>query len=162
MYAPTTRKPKHERITTMIKLNAGVSRKVGEPNYGSRGASVNVELELESSVVNDTEALYEKIRRLFALAKKSVDEELGISAPAPSNGGGPANVPSNTETREATDKQKHAIAAICGENGFDGDKEAMGLFDRPVSQLTLPEASQLIDHLKKLRDQIGAQHENHA
>ena len=63
----------------MIKLNAGVSRKVGEPNYGSRGASVNVELELESSVVNDTEALYEKIRRLFALAKRSVYEELGIS-----------------------------------------------------------------------------------
>ena len=32
----------------MIKLNAGFSRKVGEPNYGSRGASVNVELELEN------------------------------------------------------------------------------------------------------------------
>ncbi len=25
----------------MIKLNAGFSRKVGEPNYGSRGATVN-------------------------------------------------------------------------------------------------------------------------
>ncbi len=34
----------------MIKLNAGFSRKVGEPNYGSRGASVNVELELESDI----------------------------------------------------------------------------------------------------------------
>jgi hypothetical protein len=156
------KKPKHERTTTMLKLNAGVSRKVGEPNYGSRGASVNVELELESSVVNDTEALYEKIRRLFALAKHSVDEELGISTSVPSNGGGNANVPSNPETRAATEKQKHAIAAICGENEFDGDQEAMALFDRPVSQLTLPEASQLIDHLKKLRDQTGAQHENHS
>ena len=144
----------------MIKLNAGVSRKIGEPNYGSRGASVNVELELESSVVNDTDALYEKIRRLFALAKKSVDEELGISTSVPSNGGGPGNVSSNTETRAATEKQKHAIAAICGENGFDGDQEAMALFDRSVIQLTLPEASQLIDHLKKMRDQIGAQYEH--
>ena len=140
----------------MIKLNAGVSRKVGEPNFGSRGASVNVELELESSVVNDTEALYEKIRRLFALAKHSVDEELGISTSAPGNGP-TSNAPANTETRLATDKQKHAIAAICGENGFDGDQEAMGLFGRPVSRLTLPEASQLIGRLKELRNAAGVQ-----
>ena len=33
----------------MIKLNAGFSRKVGEANYSSRGASVNVDLELESA-----------------------------------------------------------------------------------------------------------------
>jgi len=144
----------------MIKLNAGVSRKIGEPNYGSRGASVNVELELESSVVNDTEALYEKIRRLFALAKKSVDDELGISTSLPGNGGGPANVPSNAETRAATEKQKHAIAAICGENGFDGDQEAIGLFGRSVDQLRLPEASQLIDRLKELRNSTGAQYEH--
>ena len=31
----------------MIKLNCGFSRKVGEANYGSRGASVNLELEIE-------------------------------------------------------------------------------------------------------------------
>lgn len=136
----------------MIKLNAGVSRKVGEPNYGSRGASVNVELELESAVVNDTDALHEKIRRLFALAKKSVDEELGVSTSAPSNGGGSNNAPPNGEARLATDKQKYAIAAICNENGVDEDHEAMGLFGRPVSQLTLPEASQLIDRLKDLRN----------
>ena len=143
----------------MIKLNAGVSRKVGEPNYGSRGASVNVELELESAVVNDPEALYEKIRRLFALAKHSVDEELGISTSAPSNDR-TSSAPPDGETRPATDKQKYAIGAICGENGFDEDQEAMGLFGRPVSELTLPEASQLIDHLKELRNSKGAQHEH--
>ena len=143
----------------MIKLNAGVSRKVGEPNYGSRGASVNVELELESSVVNDTEALYEKIRRLFALAKKSVDEELGISASVTSNGGAPGRTAPNGETRPATEKQKHAIAAICSENGIDGDQESMALFSRPVAGLTLPQASQLIDRLKGLRNASGAQHE---
>jgi hypothetical protein len=150
------RKPKHERTTTMIKLNAGVSRKVGEPNYGSRGASVNVELELESAVINDTDALHEKIRRLFALAKHSVDEELGISTSVPSNGP-TSSTGSNGEARPATEKQKHAIAAICGENGFDGDQEAMGLFGRPVSQLTSPEASQFIDRLKELRNAKGAQ-----
>ena len=49
----------------MLKLNAGFSRKVGEANYGSRGASVNVELEVESNLVNDPEALTGRIRKLF-------------------------------------------------------------------------------------------------
>ena len=142
----------------MIKLNAGVSRKVGEPNYGSRGASVNVELELESTVVNDTAALHKKIRGLFSLAKQSVDEELGLST-AVTNGKGP-NAPPKNHVRTVTDNQKRAIAAICGENGFDGDQEAIDLFDRPVIQLTLTEASRLIDRLKELQHATGAQHEH--
>jgi len=60
----------------MIKLNAGFSRKVGEANFGSRGASVNLELELESSAVSDADKMLERIRSLFALAKRAVDEEL--------------------------------------------------------------------------------------
>ena len=67
----------------MLKLNAGFSRKVGEPNYGSRGASVNVELELESNLIGDPDALSARIKSLFDLARRSVDEELnGSQAPA--------------------------------------------------------------------------------
>jgi len=76
----------------MLKLNAGFSRKIGEPNYGSRGASVNVELEVESSLINDPEALTGRIRKLFDLARRSVDEELGnthsgTGQPRPSDDG---------------------------------------------------------------------------
>ena len=60
----------------MLRLNAGFSRKVGEANYSSRGASVNVDLELESALIQEPEKLHEKIRVLFAIAKKAVDEEL--------------------------------------------------------------------------------------
>jgi hypothetical protein len=77
-----------EGYPAMIKLNCGVSRKVGEPNYGSRGASVNVELELDSATVQDPKLLHEKIRKIFALAKTSVDEELGVT---PATGTPPAS-----------------------------------------------------------------------
>ena len=53
----------------MLKLNVGFNRKTGEANYGSRGAAVNLELELESSLVGDPDRLKERIRQLFAMAK---------------------------------------------------------------------------------------------
>jgi hypothetical protein len=35
-----------------LKLNVGLARKLGEANYGSRGASINLELEVDSSLVS--------------------------------------------------------------------------------------------------------------
>ena len=60
----------------MLKLNAGISRKVGEEHFGSRGASVNLELEVESGLVNDPDGLMDRIRRLFSLARDAVDQEV--------------------------------------------------------------------------------------
>jgi hypothetical protein len=59
-----------------LKLNVGLSRKVGEANYGSRGASVNVEMELDSSVVAEPGKLQERIRQFFGVVRASLAEEL--------------------------------------------------------------------------------------
>jgi len=59
-----------------LKLNCGVCRKIGEADYGSRGASVNIELEVEADLVNSPQRLHDRIRQLFRLAKASVEEEL--------------------------------------------------------------------------------------
>ena len=59
-----------------LRLNIGLSKKVGLPDYGSLGASANLELELDSGAVSDPDRLRQQVRYLFGLAKASVEEEL--------------------------------------------------------------------------------------
>lgn len=70
-----------------VKLNIGLSRKVGEANFGSRGASINLEVELDIGTLNDADQLRERVRDLYELARQSVDDELHRAAddrnPAP-------------------------------------------------------------------------------
>jgi len=144
----------------MIKLNAGVSRKVGEPNYGSRGATVNVELELESSAAQDTHLLHDRIRKLFAIAREAVAEELGLSmqtgapsqtAPPPASQSAVAHG-NRPPDRQASEAQIRAINAICNRRGLDPHAESHHRLGRSIQDLTLPEASTLIDQLKQPQD----------
>jgi hypothetical protein len=131
----------------MLKLNAGISRKVGEPDYGSRGASVHLELEVESNLVNDSEGLTDRIRKLFALARQAVDQELNGSKPTPSgsarnNGNGAAR------ERAATASQLRAIRTIADRLQLDAERVATDAYGVALANLSLKRASQLIDDLK--------------
>jgi hypothetical protein len=143
------------RIFHMLKINIGLSKKVGEPNYGSRGASVNLELEVEAGLAGQPEELQDRIRRLFRLAKSSVDEELngnggaggGQTGHGESNGNGHGHHQRNR--RPATASQARAIRAIAGRQRIDlqqllGDRFGVS---RP-EDLSISDASQLIDDLK--------------
>ena len=50
----------------MLKLNVGLNRKMGEPNFGSRGGSVNLKVELDNSLMDTPDRLREKISRKAA------------------------------------------------------------------------------------------------
>jgi hypothetical protein len=164
--------PTHYEENFMLKLNAGFSRKIGEPNFGSRGASVNVELELDSNLMRDPDTLCDRIRNLFDLARRSVDEELALDAetngtagqhaqtaqPGPPRGNGhqasqrqraPSNDHSDPSVRHATASQLRAIRAICQRQQLDADLIANERFRvEQIEELTLQEASSLIDELK--------------
>jgi hypothetical protein len=97
-----------------LKLNVGASRKVTDNNYGSRGASVNLELELDASVVAEPGKLQEEIRRLFGLVRASVAEEL--------NGHGSANGDGHDAAPRGNDEaalSAHGVTTSCraGANG---------------------------------------------
>jgi hypothetical protein len=53
-----------------LKLNAGFSRKIGKPSFGSRGAIVYVELELDSNLIRDPDVRCDRIRNLFDLVRR--------------------------------------------------------------------------------------------
>src|SRR3954468_2144283 len=66
-----------------MKLNVGVSRKVGLPDYGSVGASCNLELELDSGLLeHDLDGFHARIRGAYVAAHQAVHDELArLQAP---------------------------------------------------------------------------------
>jgi hypothetical protein len=135
-----------------LKMNVGLNRKVTDNNYGSRGASVNVELELDSGLVNEPAKLQEKIRQLFGLVRTSLVEELnGNTQPAPGNTQPPGNGNGSAaqKPRPATQSQIKAIHAIARNQGLDVSQILRDRFHvAKPDDLTISEASQLIDRLK--------------
>jgi hypothetical protein len=131
----------------MLKVNVGLSRKIGEANYGSRGATVNLEIELDSSLAAQPDQLHDRIRQLFRLAKSSIDEEL--NGHGPSNGSKEQNGHSTKTERPATVSQVRAIHAIADRQKTDLVGLLRGRYhvDR-TEDLSVKNASDLIDHLK--------------
>ena len=132
-----------------LKLSIGLSRKMGEANYGSRGATVGLEVEVEASLVDQPQEFHERIAHLFELAQQAVDQELAgpaVVAPqcAAEDGANPG-----PDARQATFNQRRAIHAIAASQRLDLAAELQNRFgvDRP-ERLTLLQASALIDALK--------------
>lgn len=161
-----------------LKANVGISRKAADNNYGSRGASVNLEVELDSSLIQEPERLQERIRHVFRLAQQSVDEELARQNSA----NGRVNGHANGQTHAASPAQPGATANARPQNGNGNGSghgqvasekqmtylrqlakqvEGLGvrrletlaqkLFNKPMAALTSFDASSLIDTLKAIK-----------
>ena len=149
-----------------LKLNVGASRKITDDHFGSRGASINLEVELESALVSDSAKLQERIRQLFGMVHQSLAEELasgrnGQTQPSCSsgkqpaspnglvNGGKQANGKQNGSTRLATTAQVKALYGIAKQHRMDlyaMVRERFNL-DRP-EELSVQQASDLITTFK--------------
>ena len=105
-----------------MKLSVGASQTVADNREGSRGASVSLEVELDSSLATDSARLKERIRQLFTLTRQSVVEELAgrspaeqeqTASPAPStNGQKPDNGRQTRGVRPATPAQVKTLLGI--------------------------------------------------
>jgi hypothetical protein len=74
---PVPRSLTKEVRTVSLKLNVGVSRKVGQPDYGSIGASCNLELEISSDLLErDLDGFQARARSAYVAAHQAVHDEL--------------------------------------------------------------------------------------
>ncbi len=137
----------------MLKLNVGLARKIGEANYSSRGASVNLELEVESTLVEEPRRLQERIQGLFQLAQASIDEKLQGSR---TNGHKQQNGRPKLTTRLATHSQCRALRAIANRQRLDLNELLHERYDVDCPEdLGISQASTMIDHLRGTTNGIG-------
>jgi hypothetical protein len=158
-----------------FKINVGLSRKIGQPYFGSFGASCHIDLEIDPQALGrGPEAIPREILDAFAICKRAVDAELAkcdqthaddprlhgqscVAPPARSPDDRPSRSPSAAPSqrqqkpaRPATTAQIKAIHAIAGKVGIDVTDELGRRFGiRSPQQLSISQASEMIDHLKE-------------
>ncbi len=126
-----------------LKLNVGVSRKVGLPDYSSVGASLNVEVEVDSTLLDrDLDAFHARVRDVYVAAHQAVHDELARLQ-------GPIEMP-----REPAPQPTRPIPNDhVGENG-----QTNGHADRPASGRSRPRRPATENHVRAIRSIATRQH----
>lgn len=71
-----------------LKINVGFTQKLGQPDYGSIGASCNIECELDSNLLfQDPDAFRSQVQGIYSACNQSVHDELARHTQG-SNGNG--------------------------------------------------------------------------
>jgi hypothetical protein len=159
-----------------LKLNVGLTKKIGQPNYGSLGASCHLEIELDPSLLfADLDGFHERVRSTFIACRQAVFDELARARSAANGGQAVANepaalalaaAPSDENNHEAlthrespppqaTAKQVDYARRLAGQIRGLGTRRletlTRELYSKPLADLSAPEASALIDSLLDIR-----------
>lgn len=149
-----------------MKLKVGICRKLGQPDYGSLGASCEVEVELAGSLLfDDPEKFQHGVRTAYAACERAVDEQLGATQqPLQSNNGhgstshnGQQNGQNRNGSggRQASEKQLTYARQLAGQIQGLGVRKletlAQKMFGKPLAGLGSLDASGLIDTLKAIK-----------
>ena len=157
-----------------IKINVGVNKKIGLPDYGSAGSHCNIEIEADNSVLADTEQFLQRVKDAYEVARQSVEEELAHHRPSGNTAQSRAEPPAqrqeyrNDHSRSdnnsgnryiASAKQQQFIASLVkGIKGLDWktlDKYCHSKFGYNTSQISPKQASELIDDLRAAKEGRG-------
>ena len=152
-----------------IKINVGVNKKIGLPDYGSAGSHCNIEIEADNSVLEDAEQFLQRVKDAYEVARQSVEEELAHHRPSGNTAQSRAEPPAQRQeyrnensggnTYIASPKQQQFIASLVkGIKGLDWktlDKYCHSKFGHNTSQISPKQASELIDDLRAAKEGRG-------
>jgi hypothetical protein len=160
----------------MLKLHAGVSKKVGLPGFSSASASCTIEAELDSSLLQDREGFQIVVQRAYQSCEQAVQDQIArLTNDGPDESSQPNTQPQEVievrkspairgvtvtrnpaaqfsnqpSPRPATASQVKAIRAIAARRKIDLVgmlRERFGL--TTADELGIRQASNLIDELK--------------
>jgi len=156
-----------------LSVNVGLSRKASK-DYQSTGVSINVTAELDQSLLARPDELQRHIDDLYAQAEQALDRRAGAPAEPPratarrstepsghaggngyarnGNGNGHTNGSGGRSGGgQMTESQRKAILAIARRVDVDPAYEAREIVGAELDDLTLRQASELIDHLKAMQ-----------
>jgi hypothetical protein len=120
-----------------LKLNVGLTKKIGQPNYGSLGASCHLEIELEQSLLfADLDGFHERVRSTFIACRQAVFDELARARSAANGGQAVASEP--------------AALALAAASSDENDHEAVSHRESPPPQASAKQ----VDYARWLAGQI--------
>ena len=137
-----------------LRLNIGLSKKLGLPDFGSLGASCNLDVELDAALLQaDPEALQRHAKNAFDACRRAVQEELArnqaaVTTPA---GNPSANHPPATAANAGSNGNGHGGAGNgnghASGDGSNGNGRSNG---HPASEKQMTYVRQLAGHIKGL------------
>ncbi len=108
-----------------LKLNVGLSRKLGRPQYSSVGAQCHMEVELPGSLLeDDLDGLHRHIRGVYTACRQAVQDELARYQAAAGGNGSPGNGSRENGARRNGSRDHAAVSSslpVAPEDAQSGD-----------------------------------------
>ena len=105
----------HRKNPSMLKLHAGVSKKVGLPGFSSASASCTIEAELDSSLLTDREGFQMVVKRAYQSCEQAVQDEIARLTHDSPNDTSPLQIQSQPQSQvqiQAQPRQQEAVIEV--------------------------------------------------